>query len=181
MSMKKVENKTKAILLFTLPYIVGLITIIIFALVYNLALKTTEYGYALKQSFVQSLLTYLPLVVGSLLLSYLLKRLVRKLFDLEVIGVKKDEKTISFLPVAIAILCFALSLVFGGQRAYVSGNVISEKTAFSVNKTVYTSSIDWEYDFDTREYVITLASGKKFIASKDSKAGQEIEKVLFSD
>lgn len=179
--MKKVENKTSAILLYALPYIVGLVTIIIFALVYNLALENTEYGYALKQSLVQSLLTYVPLVIGSLLITYLLKRTVRKLFDLEVIDVKKDEKPISFLPVAIAILCFALSLIFGGQRAYVNGNVISEKTAFSVNKTVYTNNTEWEYDFDTKEYTITLASGKKFVASKDSKAGQEIEKVLYSD
>ena len=179
--MKKVENKTTAILLFALPYIVGLALIVSFALVYSLALSETEYGYVLKQTFLESILTYLPLAIGSLIVAYLLKRAIRKNFDLEIIGVEKVKKPISFFPIAIVVICFAVSMIFGMQRAYVKDNVISEKTAFKVNRTVYSSSTDWEYDFDSKEYTIILASGKKFVASKNSKGGQEIEKVLFLD
>ena len=179
--MKKVEKKTNAILLFALPYIVGLALIVSLALVYVFATAETEYGYALEQSFVESLLTYLPLAVGCFLVTYILKRVITKRFNLEIIGVSANEKPISFMPIAIAVLSLSVSIIFAGQRAYVKDNVIYEKTAFSVNKTVYSSNTNWEYDFDTKEYTLTLASGKTFVASKESKAGQEIEKVIFSD
>ena len=179
--MKKVEKKSNAILLFAFPYIAGLLLIVAFALVFTLATQETEYGYALKQSFVESLLTYLPLAVGCFLVTYLLKRVISNRFDLEIIGITPNVKPIPFFPIAIAVLCLSVSIIFASQRAYVKENVIYEKTAFSVHKTVYSSNTNWEYDFDTKEYTITLASGKTFVANKDSKAGQEVEKVLFSN
>ena len=174
---KQINSKAKAYLINFAPTIGAVVAVALYAVVINLV-RSGQKGL-LDASSWESLLTYVPIAIATIVLATVIRSVLISKYDLSIIGITPKESALSFIPIAIIIVLCFVGVGFGLKTSYIQDDVIYEKGFLGVGSTqsIISQSTKWTLS-DDDVYTITLSNGKQYSAHKSSDAGKQIEKII---
>ncbi len=178
--MKRQISKRKAIILTVSSYLTAAVIIALGAVFVPVIRQAASKGEIIDMTTAKAFCVYVPLVVAAFSVAALVRVLIGLRYDLSVIGMRESKSGAAIVFGATAVAGAALFFGFVLSTQSIKGDRIFETGLFGSGEsvTVISASANYEYSYNDRTYTLHLRSGKDVIIKKDSKAGEELEKVL---
>ena len=185
--MKQPKNKFIAVCVYFAPYVCAVLSIVIYGVLVNVFRLAITSELLTEQPLLSTLLTYLPISIGFIVVAINVSKFIRTKWDLSAIGIAPitDKRRLSFFVIALVIACTFLSIGFASSYSYVEKRMVGGSDSYYIvdvgfmgtNKTETVFSKATYMEFDGETYTIKLSNGKEYKVKKNSKSGKIISDI----